>query len=179
MISPVIAWIILLTNDVVQLLYGNSFASAAKALTVLACAMLFTVPATLFYSTFAALGKQKTFMYITVFILMVKTILDRILIPSYAEIGTAYATIVTEFIMLFMCIVILHLSKITMEIFTIYGKAWMCVGFSMLIMMPFMMGSTLVIKVTASLLYYAIYLMMVFITGLFKIADVKILFKKI
>lgn len=175
-IFPVIAWLIILAGDIIHLLYGSGFSSSSKVLAILGYAMLFTIPATLFHSSFAALGKQKEFMIITLLVLAVKAILDVLLIPRYAEIGTAYATVATEFTMIILCLLTLIRSGIRMQVFMIYGKAFICVGFSLLMMLPFLMDGDVWVKLIASVIYFVIYLLMVFITGILLFDDVKTLF---
>lgn len=172
-ISPVITWLIIFSNQIMPLLYGKAFIGAGHVLTILSIAMMFTIPATLFHSSFSVLGKQKSFMAITIGILVLKALLDALLIPVYAELGASAATVVTELLTMVLCVATLNNNLITMRVFRIYGKSFLCVLFSLLMMAPFMLSDSLAAKIIASFVFYAIYLLMVLILQLFSVSEIK------
>ena len=99
---------ILLGRFALIMVYGEAFSVAEETLTVLMLASIFMVLNNTYGMTLNAMGQQKTAMVITIGGLVTNVIANLLLIPSYGFLGAAFATIVTEVVVL----ITLHLWMI-------------------------------------------------------------------
>jgi O-antigen/teichoic acid export membrane protein len=93
-------------EQVLVLVYGESFRVATDTLYILMSSSVFLLLNNTYGMTLNAIGRQREAMYITIGGLLTNIIANLVLIPEYDFEGSAWATLVTEFVVLLM----LHLS---------------------------------------------------------------------
>ena len=84
---------------IIGLLFDTKYASAAPAVTVLWCGMVFFSIASFNMNALNSGGKQKNTTILVIFCLVVNFVLNVILIPQFNYTGAALATAITYFIM--------------------------------------------------------------------------------
>jgi O-antigen/teichoic acid export membrane protein len=98
---PLAVIMFVLSERLVVLCFGASYREAAAALQLLAPAVVFLLPTSVYGYVFTALGRQRVYMGCVASALIVNTVLDLLLIPFYSYQGAAIATLAAE-IMLFL-----------------------------------------------------------------------------
>jgi len=90
------------------LVYGESYAVAANTLEVLMIASIFLLLNNTYGMTLNALGRQRVALFVTVCGLLTNVVANLLLIPSLDFVGAAWATLITEVVVL----AILHLCLV-------------------------------------------------------------------
>jgi O-antigen/teichoic acid export membrane protein len=83
--------------------YGINFINSIKVLQILIWAELLIFLNYVFVTILQSINREKLWMYSTAICLMINIFLNLILIPRLNYIGSAFATITTEFILLILC----------------------------------------------------------------------------
>jgi len=96
-IIPLTAGILIFSNPIVSLLFGEKYLPAAAPLKILGIAEVFVGIAYILYIILTAIEKQKTAMVCSVIVFGVAVGLNKLFIPLYSISGAAYATL-TAFI---------------------------------------------------------------------------------
>lgn len=101
---PTATGLSMLSGDVIELLYGADFAPSAAALAVLIWAVPVKYTFMVLSALLIALDKEKTGLYTGTLGVCVNILLNMLLIPLYAHLGAAIATLITEtLILVFQC----------------------------------------------------------------------------
>lgn len=83
----------LLSREIITFLFGNSYAGASTALTILSLTIFIVAPSTLISNSLFALDKQKVFVISSSIGAVINVILDILLIPKYGIVGSASVTL--------------------------------------------------------------------------------------
>ncbi len=93
---PLAVIMFVLSERLVLLCFGASYREAEAALRLLAPAVVFLLPTSVYGYVFTALGRQRLYMGCVASSLAVNTVLDLLLIPFYSYQGAAIATVAAE-----------------------------------------------------------------------------------
>ncbi len=93
---PVLICGIVLSNDVINTLFGKEFQNSIIALQVLLLGIIFVFQILLFQTILNSIDKQKIVMHIGLVGLVVNIILNSLLIPKYSFKGAAATTVLSE-----------------------------------------------------------------------------------
>ncbi len=88
--------ITLFSQPIMSIIYGARYAGAAPGLAVLTWSTVFMSLTTLQGHAFVALGRQRTFLAVTVAVLLINLVLIFALIPRFGLLGACAATVATE-----------------------------------------------------------------------------------
>jgi len=95
---PLAAWFVLSAENLMLIFYGQQYQAAYDVLQVLAVALIFLIPSSLFNPMFAAIHRQKILMVIAVSGLVANGLLDVLFIPQFHQLGAAIGTAFTEMV---------------------------------------------------------------------------------
>lgn len=90
-------------EKVLTLVYGASFKAAGAAFEILMVGSIFLLLNNMYGMTINAVGRQKMALYITVGGLITNIAVNLFLIPRFDFVGAAWATVITEMVVLFLC----------------------------------------------------------------------------
>ena len=100
---PIVVGTLLLSDRIIDLVYGEEYVKAIPALRILACSLIFIFVNYILLNILVAAGKQKINAIVTGICLFVNISLNMCLIPYYGYLGAGYATVVTEIALFAMC----------------------------------------------------------------------------
>ncbi|MBE6487924.1 MAG: flippase [Methanosphaera stadtmanae] len=101
----------LLSEDIIVLIYGASFVDAAPSLSILIWAGVFMFLTSGCTTLLGAINKQFTVTKIAAIGALVSVVVNSILISVYSFIGASYATVITEFTMIFLMLLVLSRTE--------------------------------------------------------------------
>lgn len=87
-----------LSEDLISVIYGPGYAPAARVLPILIFSVAFIMPGTICGTTVRATDRQSTSAFIVGGGVILNIILNLILIPRYSFLGAAWATLITEIV---------------------------------------------------------------------------------
>jgi O-antigen/teichoic acid export membrane protein len=93
---PLAVLMFVLSEPLVVLFFGTAYREAAAALQLIAPGVVFIFPTSVYSYVFTALGRQRLYMGCVAVSLVVNSVLDLLLIPSYSYQGAALATMAAE-----------------------------------------------------------------------------------
>ena len=105
---PIGVAITLLSNHLIILIFGNAFIESAPALQILIWATVFTFGNAAFVQLFQSTNKQILLTKITFIGMIVNITLNFILIPKFSYIAACFNTLITEFIILSLVLIIAY-----------------------------------------------------------------------
>lgn len=103
---PIGVGITLLANQIIVLIFGQAFLESAPALQILIWATVFTFANSAFVQLFQSTNRQVLLTKITFIGMIVNIILNLILIPKFSFIAASFNTLITEFLILAMVLII-------------------------------------------------------------------------
>ena len=96
---------------IIKILYGQEFVESVESLKILSLIIPFWYVCMVVGTIFTSLGKHYIFTYILSIGIIFNMVLNLILIPVYAEIGAAIASLITTIILMLLSVVIIKLLK--------------------------------------------------------------------
>jgi O-antigen/teichoic acid export membrane protein len=105
---PIGVAITILANQIIILIFGISFAESAPALQILIWATVFTFGNAAFVQLFQSINKQILLTKITFLGMVVNIVLNFILIPKFSYIAASFNTLITEFIILSLVMIVAY-----------------------------------------------------------------------
>ncbi len=96
---PIVVGVLLLSDRIIDLVYGEEYVNAIPALRILVCALIFIFVNYILLNILVAADKQKINAIVTGICLFVNISLNMCLIPYYGYLGAGYATVVTEMVL--------------------------------------------------------------------------------
>ncbi len=103
---PIGVAITILANQIIISIFGKSFVESAPALQILIWATVFTFGNAAFVQLFQSINKQILLTKITLIGMIVNIVLNLILIPKFSYIAASFDTLLTEFIILLLVMVV-------------------------------------------------------------------------
>lgn len=107
---PIAVGITLLANPIILLIYKSSYLPSVLVLQIL----IWTIPITfinyIFGSILPAMNRQTTLLKITFVSMIFNIVLNILVIPTYSYVGAAIATVLTEALVISMCLFVLSKS---------------------------------------------------------------------
>jgi len=103
---PIGVVITLLYNKIIILIFGYTFIESAPALQILIWATVFTFANSSFVQLLQSTNRQLLLTKITFIGMIINIVLNLILIPKYSFIGASFNTLLTEFIIFFLVLII-------------------------------------------------------------------------
>jgi O-antigen/teichoic acid export membrane protein len=103
---PIGVGITLLANKIIILIFGQAFIESAPALQILIWATVFTFANSAFVQLFQSTNRQVFLTKITFIGMIVNIILNLILIPKFSFIAASFNTLITEFLILAMVLIV-------------------------------------------------------------------------
>ncbi len=100
---PIVVGILLLSDRIIDLVYGEEYVKAIPALRILVCSLIFIFVNYILLNILVAADKQKINAIVTGICLFVNISLNMCLIPNYGYLGAGYATVITEIALFAMC----------------------------------------------------------------------------
>lgn len=97
----------ILSEDIIVLIYGASFVEAAPSLSILIWAGVFMFLTSGCTTLLGAINRQFTVTKIAAIGALVSVVVNSTLIPLYSYMGASYATVITEFTMIFLMLLVL------------------------------------------------------------------------
>jgi len=94
---------LLLSDRIIDLVYGEEYVNAIPVLRILVCSLIFVFVNYIFLNILVAADRQKINAIVTGICLFVNISLNMCLIPYYGYLGAAYATVITEIALFAMC----------------------------------------------------------------------------
>ncbi|MCD6472394.1 flippase [Candidatus Aerophobetes bacterium] len=95
---PILICGIILSNNIINILFGKEFQNSVIALQILLLGIVFVFQIWLFQTLFNSIDKQKSVMYIGLTGLIINIILNLLLIPRYSFKGAATTTVLSELV---------------------------------------------------------------------------------
>lgn len=97
---PVVAGLIVLSDNVVNIIAGEKYYEAHSSLCILCVAIIFAIfNGLLNQSVLLAYGREKIFLYCTVISALLNIVLNIFMIPLFAENGAAFTTVISELVL--------------------------------------------------------------------------------
>lgn len=93
---PILICGIMLSENIISILFGQEFQSSVVALQILLAGIIFVFQIQLFQTILNSIDKQKVVMYVGVTGLIVNILLNLLLIPGYGVKGAAVTTVASE-----------------------------------------------------------------------------------
>jgi O-antigen/teichoic acid export membrane protein len=93
---PLAVILFIFSERIVMMFFGEAYHDAALTLRILAPAIMIMLPTSIYGYVFISLGRQKMYLRCIIVSLVVNTVLDLMLIPSYSHIGAAIGTLSAE-----------------------------------------------------------------------------------
>ena len=100
---PIVVGTLLLSDRIIDLVYGEEYVNAIPVLRILVCSLIFVFVNYIFLNILVAADRQKINAIVTGICLFVNISLNMCLIPYYGYLGAAYATVITEIALFAMC----------------------------------------------------------------------------
>jgi len=100
---PIVVGMLLLSDCIIDLVYGEEYVKAIPALRILACSLIFIFANYILLNILVAADRQKINAIITGICLFINITLNLCLIPYYGYLGAGYATVTTEIVLFVMC----------------------------------------------------------------------------
>ena len=100
---PIVVGTLLLSDRIIDLVYGDEYVKAAPALRILVCSLIFVFVNYILLNILVSADKQKINAVVTGICLLVNISLNMCLIPYYGYLGAGYATVITEIALFAMC----------------------------------------------------------------------------
>jgi len=100
---PIVAGTLLLSDRIIDLVYGEEYIKAVPALRILVCSLFFIFVNYIQLNILVAADRQKINAIVTGICLFVNIFLNICLIPYYGYLGAGYATVITEIALFAMC----------------------------------------------------------------------------
>lgn len=171
---PLIAGIIILSEDIAMILFGEDFFNSINVLRILAWTAGLIFFNIFLSALFNAANYQKTLVKIQIFAMVVNIILNLVLIPRYAHIGCAMAMVATEVMIFLTCIIFVYhrISRLQESTFLLKVLGATCV---MSIVTLYLKSFNLFVAVILSVMIY--FSVLYFFKG-FLIEEVLILKKR-
>ena len=88
--------VIILAEPVIRILFGSAFSPSAGILCLLSAALIMVYPGYVMTQSLVILGKQKSYLYVSIIAAFTNIVLNCIFIPLWQAKGAAIATIFTE-----------------------------------------------------------------------------------
>ncbi|MFN9114185.1 MAG: flippase [Bacteroidota bacterium] len=108
----VTAGIVLLSDILVSILYGEAFTQTASVLRIHFCNSLFVFFGVAYSQAFIVEGMQKFTTINTIIGAIINVVLNLILIPKIGLIGSAYATLIAQFYSGFFCLILFPKTRV-------------------------------------------------------------------
>ena len=86
------------SRPILKLFYGENFMEGAPALAFLAWSMFFQFIGSVNFSTIGAESRQKVFLVLSVYMVLVAIVLNSLLIPRYSLTGAAVAAVMRQIV---------------------------------------------------------------------------------
>lgn len=93
---PITAWLFLMSDQIIRVLYGNEYASAISTLRVLSFTILLTFPVSVVANSIFAYNKQFELIIFGTVGAVSNAVLDIIFIPILGIVGSAWSTLITQ-----------------------------------------------------------------------------------
>ena len=93
---PIVVGTLLLSDRIIDLVYGEEYVKAIPALRILVCSLIFIFINYILLNILVAADRQKICAIVTGICLFINISLNMYLIPYYGYLGAGYATVVTE-----------------------------------------------------------------------------------
>lgn len=119
--APIGGLLAALGDRYVIVIYGDSYASAGIVLKILGASLVFLVPGALAHSVFAALGRQASFMRVSLAGIAANAVIGGLMIRFYQSTGAALATLCTELVTFVVAAWYFRAEKVHVE----YGKIYL------------------------------------------------------
>lgn len=169
LIMPMIIGAILLSKKIISLVGGEDFLLSAGVLNILIFACGFIFLGTLFSNTIIAAEKQKALVWIYGLGALVNIVTNFIFIPKYSYYGAASTTVLTEFLVTLLMVLIIYQTVKKWLSFSILLKA-LPASFLMAGLLYFLRDWNLLILIFLGGLVYFVVL---YLLGGFSIKEVK------
>lgn len=95
-VVPIVPVIFVLSDKIINLIYGSGYSHSVNALKVLIFVIIFLFPGNLFAHILGSSNRHKTLTLINFTGVVVNVVLNLILIPRFSYIGAGISTIITE-----------------------------------------------------------------------------------
>lgn len=155
---PAVLTVMYLSEEIIFLLFGQSFAGAAPVLQVMSLTILFLFPTSQFTYIFTALEKQSKFTIFSLFFLVLNILFDVFFIPVIGIMGAALGTLLAE-MGLFVC-GLWYLRHDTKDCITFRGLIKPLVAGSFMVpllwLFPTDDGSVMILRCFAAVFVYLI-----------------------
>jgi O-antigen/teichoic acid export membrane protein len=119
---PLVVFLTVCSEKIVTLFLGKQFVEATIALQILAWALLFLFPTSLYVYLFTALGKQTLFAVSSAACLGINIVLDVVLIPKYSYVGACIGTLCAEITLFFVGFYFLRRLGSSLSLFRVAWK---------------------------------------------------------
>ena len=121
--APVGGLLAALGDRYVIVIYGDSYASAGIVLKILGASLIFLVPGALAHSVFSALGRQASFMRVSLAGIVANVLIGGAMIRFYQSTGAALATLSTELVTFIVAAWYFRAEKVVVDYTGIYLRA--------------------------------------------------------
>jgi O-antigen/teichoic acid export membrane protein len=124
---PVVVGTFLLSDHIIDLVYGEEYVKAIPALKILVCSLIFIFVNYILLNILVAADRQRNNAIVTGICLFVNISLNMCLIPCYGYLGAGYATVITEIVLFAMCWYYATKYVCKVNIFAVFSRPLMCV----------------------------------------------------
>lgn len=168
--APLLVWLWVMAPQLVDLLFGAAYHEAVPTLRVLACAVPFLFITALYGYLFSAMGQQRFYTLSTGLCLLANLALCAVLIPFWGALGAGVATLVAEAAFCLAGAVLLFRLGFRMPLLrSVLAPLAVAAISALALLLPH--PSSLLQAIACSLLYGALYLGLVLITGTLPAAE--------
>lgn len=155
---PLACWLWLCAPFVLSWTFGADYIDAVEILRILAVAVVFLFPTSLFIYAFSAAGRQKLYTLSAAICLATNAILDLALIPGYGAIGAAIATLSAEAMFFLGGALLLRRLGARVPYLELFWKPLAATALASLVLVWGVQDATLVAIMVSTIGYGAVYL---------------------
>lgn len=161
MAIPLACWLWLCAPFVLSWTFGADYADAVHILKILALAVVFLFPTSLFIYAFSAAGQQKLYTLSAAICLVTNAIFDLALIPAYGATGAAIATLSAEIMFFLGGAFLLRRLGARVPYLELFGKPLAATALAAVILAWGIQDQNIVTVAAFTMVYWAVYLMIV------------------
>ncbi len=166
---PMVAGVIALADKIILFFSGPGFANAVPALTVLAVDAGLLFPNILLAGLLGASNHQNRLVAVQAAGLLTNAALNYVLIPRYANVGAAYATVDTELLVFLVCLTFACRNIVTLRKFGYLPKAVLGTVVMLLVVLVLRGQHLLVVGTSGAFVYVAL----LFVTRVVAVEEIK------
>jgi|Deesub1362A_J573_1020465.scaffolds.fasta_scaffold00985_8 O-antigen/teichoic acid export membrane protein len=153
---PISLGTFILSDRIIKLLYGESFAESIPVLQILSIALVFTYVTCILSAVIIVTNNQKKLALTAGFAAVLNPLMNLIAIPRFQHVGAAFTTLITEFFIMCLCFYFLPKGILNFKNFSVTAKALLA-GTVMSIFLWILKDLNLIFLILTSFTIYSLF----------------------